>query len=95
MRCSMYVEPMGRNVIFYFYPGDYQSGNQTDFKTVNVMGTSEGSKKAQEIKTEQNDTDKLDESSRETMKSEENDSAKTSDSADAKAATVQYRHQKR
>ena len=86
MRCSMYVEPMGRNVIFYFYPGDYQSGNQTDFKTVNVMGTSEGSKKAQEIKTEQNDTDKLDESSRETMKSEENDSAKTSDSADAKSS---------
>lgn len=86
MRCSMYVEPMGRNVIFYFYPGDCQSGNQTDFKTVNVMGTSEGSKKAQEIKTEQNDTDKLDESSRETMKSEENDSAKTSDSADAKSS---------
>ena len=39
VRCSMYVEPMGRNVIFYFYPGDYQSGNQTDFKAINVTET--------------------------------------------------------
>lgn len=79
VRCSMYVEPMGRNVIFYFYPGDYQSGNQTDFKTVNVMGTSEGSKKAQEIKTEQNDTDKAEENSQESTKQENLDSAKPAD----------------
>ncbi len=25
VRCSMYVEPMGRNVIFYFYPSDYSA----------------------------------------------------------------------
>lgn len=86
VRCSMYVEPMGRNVIFYFYPGDYQSGNQTDFKAINVTETSNVSDGAQENKSEQSDTDKLDESSRETMKSEENDSAKTSDSADAKSS---------
>ena len=79
VRCSMYVEPMGRNVIFYFYPGDYQSGNQTDFKTVNVMGTSEESKKAQEIKTEQNDTDKAEENSQESTKQENLDSAKPAD----------------
>lgn len=79
VRCSMYVEPMGRNVIFYFYPGDYQSGNQTDFKTVNVMGTSEGSKEAQEIKTEQNDTDKAEENSQESTKQENLDSAKPAD----------------
>ncbi len=29
VRCSMYVEPMGRNVIFYFYPSDYTVGNNT------------------------------------------------------------------
>lgn len=79
VRCSMYVEPMGRNVIFYFYPGDYQSGNQTDFKTVNVMGTSEGSKEAQEIKTEQNDIDKAEENSQESTKQENLDSAKPAD----------------
>lgn len=84
VRCSMYVEPMGRNVIFYFYPGDYQLGNQTDFKAVNVTETSNVSNEAQETKAEQSDTDKLDESRRETMKSEKNDSAKSSDSADAK-----------
>lgn len=27
VRCSMYVEPMGRDVIFYFYPSDYTMGN--------------------------------------------------------------------
>ena len=86
VRGEMYVEPMGRNVIFYFYPGDYQSGNQTDFKAINVTETSNVSDGAQENKSEQSDTDKLDESSRETMKSEENDSAKTSDSADAKSS---------
>lgn len=55
VRCSMYVEPMGRNVIFYFYPGDYQSGNQTDFKAVNVTETSNVSGGAQENKSEQSD----------------------------------------
>ncbi len=32
VRCSMYVEPMGRNVIFYFYPSDYAAGNSTNMK---------------------------------------------------------------
>ena len=32
VRCSMYVEPMGRNVIFYFYPSDYATGNSTNMK---------------------------------------------------------------
>ena len=32
VRCSMYVEPMGRNVIFYFYPSDYSAGNSTNMK---------------------------------------------------------------
>lgn len=30
IRCSMYVEPMGRDVIFYFYPSDYAVGNTTN-----------------------------------------------------------------
>lgn len=40
VRCSMYVEPMGRNVIFYFYPDNYQTGNQTDMKATKVTETS-------------------------------------------------------
>lgn len=40
VRCSMYVEPMGRNVIFYFYPSEYTSGNTTDMKAEMVTGTS-------------------------------------------------------
>lgn len=27
VRCSMYVTPMGRDVIFYFYPSSYEAGN--------------------------------------------------------------------
>lgn len=32
VRCSMYVKPMGRNVIFYFYPGNYTAGNSVGMK---------------------------------------------------------------
>lgn len=36
VRCSMYVEPMGRNVIFYFYPSDYAMGNTSGLKATHV-----------------------------------------------------------
>lgn len=29
VRCSMYVTPMGRDVVFYFYPNNYTEGNTT------------------------------------------------------------------
>ena len=41
IRCSMYVEPMGRNVIFYFYPGNYTAGNSVGMKAKIVTGTSD------------------------------------------------------
>ena len=43
IRCSMYVKPMGRNVIFYFYPGNYTQGNTVGMKAKLV--TSEASTK--------------------------------------------------
>lgn len=43
VRCSMYVEPMGRNVIFYFYPSDYTEGNSTSMKTGIVTQNSSSS----------------------------------------------------
>ena len=36
IRCSMYVKPMGRNVIFYFYPGNYTTGNSVGMKALMV-----------------------------------------------------------
>lgn len=49
VRISMYVTAMGRNVVFYIYPGDYQQGNQTGFQATMVTestpqtdGTSSG-----------------------------------------------------
>lgn len=36
IRCSMYVNPMGRNVIFYFYPSSMTEGNSTGMKALIV-----------------------------------------------------------
>lgn len=38
IRCSMYVKPMGRNVIFYFYPRNYTEGNTVGMKAKIVTG---------------------------------------------------------
>lgn len=38
VRASMYVEPMGRDVVFFLYPSNYVSGNSTDM--VSTMITS-------------------------------------------------------
>lgn len=40
IRCSMYVKPMGRNVIFYFYPGNYTAGNSVGMKAMMVTTSS-------------------------------------------------------
>jgi hypothetical protein len=40
VRGSMYVEPMGRDVIFYLYPSDYSEGNGTDMNATMVTESS-------------------------------------------------------
>lgn len=40
VRASMYVEPMGRDVIFYLYPSDYTAGNSTDMNATIVTSAS-------------------------------------------------------
>lgn len=40
VRGSMYVEPMGRDVIFYLYPSDYTAGNNTDMTATMVTSAS-------------------------------------------------------
>ena len=42
VRGEMYVEPMGRNVIFYWYPSDYSEGNNTDMNATMVTESSNG-----------------------------------------------------
>ena len=39
VRGSMYVEPMGRDVVFYLYPSDYSEGNNTDMNATMVTAT--------------------------------------------------------
>lgn len=42
VRGSMYVEPMGRDVIFYLYPSNYSEGNNTDMNATMVIESSDG-----------------------------------------------------
>lgn len=42
VRGSMYVEPMGRDVVFYLYPSDYSAGNTTDMTPTIVTESSAG-----------------------------------------------------
>lgn len=39
VRCSMKVDPMGRDVIFYFYPSEFKLGNSTDINAVHINET--------------------------------------------------------
>lgn len=41
VRIGMYVEPMGRDVIFYVYPSNYSAGNSTDMKATIVTAAVE------------------------------------------------------
>ena len=42
VRGSMYVEPMGRDVIFFLYPSNFAEGNNTGMKATMVTGASSG-----------------------------------------------------
>lgn len=42
VRVSMYVSPMGRDVVFYLYPSNYSSGNNTDMNATMVTASSGG-----------------------------------------------------
>lgn len=48
VRASMYVEPMGREVIYYFYPSGYSEGNTTDMTATMVTAASGSSETAKQ-----------------------------------------------
>ena len=57
VRGSMYVEPMGRTVIFYFYPSDYVEGNNTDMNATMVTeATGSGTSDSTETGSSTTDT---------------------------------------
>lgn len=47
VRCSMYVEPMGRSVIFYFSPSNMKKGNSSGMKAEIVTTDSKSSSETQ------------------------------------------------
>lgn len=61
IRCSMYVKPMGRNVSFYFYPGNYTEGNTVGMKAKIVTGeTSTNQTSTQTQQTQSQSDESLD-----------------------------------
>lgn len=60
VRCSMYVKPMGRNVIFYFYPGNYTAGNSVGMKN-QIVSEDQKTSEQQNENTETKITTKVEE----------------------------------
>ena len=56
IRCSMYVNPMGRNVIFYFYPSSVTEGNSVGMKALIVTEQSSQANSTQTNQTAQTGT---------------------------------------
>lgn len=54
VRCSMNVTPMGRDVIFYFYPGSYTEGNTSGMTAGIVTETSAAGAQEKDADTENN-----------------------------------------
>ena len=57
VRCSMNVTPMGRDVIFYFYPGSYTEGNISGMTAGIVTETSAAGAQEKETDTQEKDAD--------------------------------------
>lgn len=57
VRCSMNVTPMGRDVIFYFYPGSYTEGNTSGLTAGIVTETSAAGAQEKETDTQEKDAD--------------------------------------
>ena len=51
VRGSMYVTPMGRNVVFYFYPSNYTEGNTTGMTPTMVTESSASVESSEETTT--------------------------------------------
>lgn len=91
VRGSMYVEPMGRDVIFYLYPSDYKSGNSTDM-TATMVTEASGSDTSETTKAA-SESSAAAESTTESTKSKDKNAettaaAKTETKAASKAETT-------
>ena len=58
IRCSMYVNPMGRNVVFYFYPSSVTEGNSVGMKALIVTEQSSQTSSTQTDQAAQTGTNK-------------------------------------
>lgn len=87
VRGTMYVEPMGRDVIFYLYPSDFQSGSPSDMKATIVTEKSEKKKSGTQIDTEQAESDRESSASANETEGSSMQSTKDAKSADSENGT--------
>ena len=88
IRGSMYVDPMGRDVIFYVYPSNYKDGNSTNMKATMVTEASSADTSAQSNSADNNAASSGDTSAQ--SSSSDNNQAASTDTAnntDAAAST--------
>ncbi len=83
VRISMYVTAMGRNVVFYIYPSNYQQGNQTSFKATMVTEST-----AQNTTAAQNGTNVTDSTASSSTASSSGSTSTATDSNKTSSSTV-------
>lgn len=77
VRCSMYVEPMGRNVVFYFYPSDYATGNTSGLKATHVTQEESSTNQASSTTAKNTSTNVASENTQQPVTTESGQTAST------------------
>lgn len=95
IRVKMYVEPMGRDVIFYLYPSNYKIGNNTDFEAIHI-DESNVSQQQEELESDQESTSDNNESNiqydeKQQKVIDKNDSISSQAGLDLSTANKDYR----
>ena len=83
VRGSMYVEPMGRDVIFYLYPSNFSEGNNTDMNATLVTGNSASGDTDAQVNDDGNSSDAETSSGGGSLSSGSGDSSLKSSSKDS------------
>ena len=84
VRGSMYVNPMGRDVVFYFYPGNYSEGNSVGMNPAFVTESSGAVQQSTDAETADTGTmetaDNTEETAEESSSEDANEEAEETDS---------------
>ena len=82
VRGQMYVEPMGRSVVFYLYPSNLKEGNSTGMKAAMVDSESTGGLEAQDGQTAEQPDSQTEEAGQQPVNTDSQTAAGDSQSAE-------------